>query len=232
MKLLSTWSIETSMKSRIGFTLFKNRPKFIHVGKTGGSTLEHLFNLRGDEHLHLTKPVHTPGSEYYTILRNPLDRTQSAFNMYLSVWKFDPTKDFRNGNPIPEMIRSIEKQRHPKNPKYASFNDWAEAGCPLDEELWRGDGLTHLREDYRYYLGDIPRSSIVYVGKMENMDEVIERVSQLLEQEPKESQRQFRENKLVSKTPLTTKARKNLRRFLAPEYNFLEEKFRVSYPRP
>jgi len=181
--------------------------RFIHIGKTGGTTLLKLFednNVKISEY-HFNKNYKL-NEKYIIWLRNPLTRFVSAFNMEHHFITFDyknmKVEDITKKNCMwPEVIHKmiISKRDYVIHPRFdrlirffGSANSLAES-LTSDElerkkkaiELMNFNTKGHIFRGIGWYLNNglfvkNKNHNILFVGKMETMDEDINKLKKVI----------------------------------------------------
>jgi len=180
-------------------------PTLIHIGKTGGTTVQTLFNLK---QYHLRKNYNF-NDNFIIWVRNPIARFVSAFNMsYVNVnFKKYITniKDFDNKSVLNSALikRRIKDYLSKKNEyifakRYDELINFFETANKLAEALTSNDKIIkekaeelmnypvgHIYMGIGWYLNNgrfvkNRNNKIVFVGKQETMDEDIEKLGTLL----------------------------------------------------
>lgn len=180
--------------------------RFIHIGKTGGSTINKILRKAGVSYreYHLNKSY--KNSEKYIIwLRNPLSRFVSAFNYTYHLVTYDcrglMVKDINKGNclHVGLIVNKIYKKNNfVFNPEYDRIikifktpNEVAEALSSDNNEI-RNNALLVMNYDFEnihrgigWYLnnGDFvknPNRNIIFIGKQETMKQDIKKLSNIL----------------------------------------------------
>ena len=181
--------------------------RFIHIGKTGGTTLLHLFkdnNIDIPEY-HFNKN-YKPNEKYIIWIRNPLSRFVSAFNMEHHFITFDyknkTIKEVNHSNCMwPGVIHNLIKSKrnyviHPRFDKLINFfksaNNLAEgltSNIPETKEkaieLMNFESKSHIFRGIGWYLNngkflENNNHKILFVGKQETMDTDIEALGKIL----------------------------------------------------
>jgi hypothetical protein len=181
--------------------------RFVHIGKTGGSTLIKLFednNVNISEY-HFNKNYKL-NEKYIIWLRNPLTRFVSAFNMEHHFITFDyknmKVKDVTNKNCMwPKVIHNliISKRRYVIDPQFdelirffGTANNLAEGLTSDNAEtkekalrLMNFDTKGHIFRGIGWYLNNGKfvknrNKNIIFVGKMETMEEDIKKLEIVL----------------------------------------------------
>jgi hypothetical protein len=180
----------------------KNRSRvvFIHVGKTGGTTLVNTFYFRNIVHFYHKAKYH-PHMKYIISIRNPLHRFVSAFNMWSTVINKDLPKERLTlfNYVIHQGSYDMRKQRgffvsheyddlirYFKNP-----NNLAESLTSSDPEkkqkahelFFNDDG--HIKKNISWYLDngkfiENNHKNIIYVTKQETLDDDVKNLSKIL----------------------------------------------------
>ncbi|MCH2094032.1 MAG: sulfotransferase family protein [Rhodobacteraceae bacterium] len=196
---------------------------YVHIGKCGGASLwsairksDRIANsFRSVRKIHVEKPPILKRARYAIVLRNPVVRAVSAFN-----WRYKLVVEDGKREKFPNE-REILK-------KYQTINT-------LSENLYDADGLNtqvahdfnhihHLHENISFYLTDllksVSREQIFFVLSTETLDADvaaltgIKKVARIHENAHKTDTR---------KKALTTSGRANLKRFLADDYQAIED---------
>ena len=174
---------------------------FIHIGKTGGSTIQTLLNLK---QYHLTNNYNL-NNKFIIWIRNPIARFVSAFNMsYVNVnfkMFISSLKDleprsvllkYRIGRYLSKKQDYIFDKRYDELIKYfQTANKLAEAltsnikNVRQKAEELMNYPLEHIYKGIGWYLNNgrfvkNHNNKIFFVGKQESMDEDLERLGTLL----------------------------------------------------
>jgi hypothetical protein len=189
-------------KSVLNYIMNRNQIKFIHIGKCGGTSIVSMFNL---QEIHLTKPIHHETYRYIIWIRNPLSRFVSSFNMAHELVNFDTTNidvsKLNLENCLSDWrIRYKMNNNHTYSPesdclinKFGSPNNLAESITSPNAET-REDALKlmngcthHIHRGIGWYLnnGDFVKrfhKNILMVGRMELMDDDLDKLAKLLSQ--------------------------------------------------
>jgi hypothetical protein len=181
--------------------------RFIHIGKTGGSTLLNIFkdnNLNIPEY-HFNKNYKL-NEKYIIWLRNPLTRFVSAFNMEHHFITFDyknmNVEDVTKKNCMwPKVIRNliISKRNYVIHPRFDELIRFFENANSLAEsltstdierkekavELMNFNTKGHIFRGIGWYLNNgvfVKRrnDNIIFVGKMETMNEDIDKLKKVI----------------------------------------------------
>jgi hypothetical protein len=194
---------------------------FIHIGKTGGTTMNILLceKLTNYKEYHHTN-IYQDNEKYIIWLRNPISRYVSAFNhSYYGVTidkKSIKSFDLKNCL-IPVRIQKSLNKTYVFSPKYDELiktfknaNHLAESLTSSDsnlqkkaKELMNSDD-EHLSKGIGYYLNngkfiETNYNNILFVGKLETMKEDINKLSIKLDVELKDDVK-FRENIYLDKS--------------------------------
>lgn len=196
---------------------------YVHIGKCGGSTLQKAIAQSPElaarfstiRHVHTRRPVYKVHNKYVFVVRNPVDRTLSAFN-----WRYHLVVETKRKN------ESFVGE-HDALKRYRTLNALAEAlydNGILNARVARDyRSIQHLRQDIAFYLEPLlPHlrpDQIFAVLCQHRLDEDI--VTYLGFQNTK-SLNNNSSSVDRSKLFLSDQARHNLRKFLAPEYACLE----------
>jgi hypothetical protein len=180
---------------------------FIHIGKTGGSYLIDLLGIDcsdGVKYRHIkNKPERDPSRKYITWIRNPISRFVSAFNYSYSALKQD-VSSISVFNLKTCLIPDVMKKRYVTKTPYLFSKEYDadllffETPNRLAESLSSNDNIIkkrafnlmnndiqHIHKGLGWYLyngGFVKKlkNSILFVGKMETMDEDAEKLFKLL----------------------------------------------------
>lgn len=193
---------------------------YIHVGKCGGASLRRAIkssdkirsSFSSVKKVHIRKPPIKGRCQYIVVVRNPVSRCISAFN-----WRYKiVVEDGRQQDRFPG--------EHDVLKKYGDLNSLAEA-LYHDDSLYLPTvrdwmKIHHLYEDISFYLHDllleIESKNLFAVLAQENLDQDIERLLGVTEtQKVHENSSSTKRAKLE----LSARARANLKRFLAADYD-------------
>ena len=171
---------------------------FIHIGKTGGSYLIDLLGINTNDKIkyrHIcNKPERDPKRKYIIWIRNPIGRFVSAFNYVHAALKHDASSinEFNLKTCImPDIMqkRFIKKTNYLFSKEYdenilffETPNKLAEALSSSDASLKKralnvmNSEIQHIHKGLGWYLyngGFVKnlKDNIIFVGKMETMDE-------------------------------------------------------------
>ncbi len=130
----------------------KNSVILVHVGKCGGSSIrsgiENAVKNRPDHVIHIKKPPVRRDLNYVLVLRNPIDRIQSAFN-----WRYKIV--------VEDMIQKNRfKGEYDILKKYGSLENFANLLYFKDGNLNRMVArdflrIHHIKENISFYLEDL-----------------------------------------------------------------------------
>lgn len=188
----------------------------VRIGKCGGGSLNAALREAGiaDELriFHVQQPVFRKNMRYIILARNPLERTISAFN-----WRY-------------KLVVVTEEQRHSDPGEFEALTQYGNINV-LSESLYDDDGIPrpeavkamrtigHIRMDISFYLTDLldryRPDQIEAVLMQETLNQDIAKVFGI------NNEYQIHENSDMRGPPLSSKARKNLMRFLHRDYEAL-----------
>lgn len=249
LEIYNTFPTELTLQTMIKQQVTKsniNNIIFIHVGKTGGTTLGRYFNI---QEIHMKVPIHKEGMKYITWVRNPIERIVSSFNMahYTACISMDsPELCKRLGIPyssplikraeIPEGVVSMKDiALRDILLKFDSVNEFAEAlgdfTNPKNPAAQRFYTLNqHVNMGYGFYFikgAFIQRyhADFIFVGRQEFMKEDVDNLCNLLGVDRFENLTKWRENKYTPKSKrfLSQKALTALRHYYAGDFEALRE---------
>jgi hypothetical protein len=207
---------------------------FIHIGKTGGSTIQKLLNIR-QYHLHKNYNLN---SKFIIWIRNPIARFVSAFNMsYVNVNFKKFIKNTKDLGPRSVLLKKRINRYLTKETDYIfgkrydelinffkTPNNLAE-GLSSDnkgireraEELMNSP-LEHIYKGIGWYLNNgrfvkNRNDKIVFVGKQETMDEDIEKLGTLLNKEMKPNNKMVNNYSTAESKYLSPLAIENIKKF-------------------
>ena len=194
----------------------KTQTALIRIGKCGGGSLNTALREAGiaDELriFHVQQPVFQKNMNYIILARNPLKRTISAFN-----WRY-------------KLVVVTEEQRHRDLgeyevlTQYGSINVLGEAlydddGTPRTEAIKAMRTIGHIRMDISFYLTKLldrcRPDQIEAVLMQETLNKDIAKVFGI------NNVYQTHENSDMRSPPMSSRARKNLMRFLHRDYEAL-----------
>lgn len=214
---------------------------FIHIGKTGGTTIESIFRFKK---VHINRPKVIPGKKYIISIRNPIHRFVSAFNMWSTVINKPPPK-LKNINVDNFVIDNYVYERKENDGFYVSENydnliKYFKTPNSLAESLSSNDPVVkrkalklfndphqHIYKNISWYLnnGEFVKKNyknILYVVKQETLDQDVDNLKKILNT----NGRYIKNNKRVNNnkdTYLSPLAIKNLLKFYKEtEYKTLE----------
>ena len=221
-----TWPVEASLSfAQTPGHALKRQLQFVHIGKSGGSTVEKLLSVSpviserysSFFESHVNGVVLDPNCDYLFCIRNPIDRAFSAFE-----WR----KKLVIEEALPEQVRRFSGERKVLR-QYQSLGGMARA-------LYRSDGrlnqavardfhcVHHLRESISFYcrplLGVLTPGNIFGVVCQEQLAADCAR---LLEVDASGLRERNNTSKQSIARDLDAKAVNNLKRFLADDYQCL-----------
>lgn len=201
---------------------------YIHIGKCGGTSLWDAIQRSAPvakrypsiRKVHVATPPISHDADYLIVVRNPIDRVVSAFNWRLKLVVTDGEQKDR----FPGEFSVLTK--------YRSLNALAEAlyknGVLVPSVAEDFLKIHHLRESISFYLSDlltvIRRKQVFAVMATEHLDADVERVLGV------KQVKRIHDNRAGSnaeKSALSGTARRNLRHFLAPDYDALNRLTRL-----
>ena len=202
-----------------------NNITFIHIGKTGGSYLIDLLGVDTSDrakYRHIcNKPELDHKRKYITWIRNPIERFVSAFNYSYSGLKQD-VSSITVFNLKTCLIPDVMKKRYINKTKYLfsksydesmfffeTPNKLAEALSSTEPALKKraldlmNSDIQHIHKGIGWYLynGEFIKklkNNILFVGKMETMDEDAEKLFKLLNKKYQKKAK-VRENVYINK---------------------------------
>ena len=139
----------------------------IHIGKCGGSTVNHILKKNNIKHqtIHVSKPIFDPNCKYLIVIRNPIDRFISAFNWRYKLVVLDKTQQKRF---------KFEKDTLQK---YGCINNLAENIDSFDIDK---SYIHHIKEDIHFYLNDFlgkcKKENIIGVITLEDLNNDIKQI--------------------------------------------------------
>lgn len=214
---------------------------FIHIGKTGGTTIESIFRFKK---VHINKPKVKPGKKYVISIRNPIHRFVSAFNMWSSVIN-KPRPNIYNININNFVIDNFVYKRKENTGFYVSEdydtlikyfktpNSLAESLSSNDPVVKKkalklfNDPRQHIYKNISWYLGNGEfvkknHKNILYVVKQETLDYDVENLKKVLNTNGRINKKNKRVNN-TKDTYLSPLAIKNLLNYYKEtEYKTLE----------
>lgn len=196
-----------------------NNVILIHIGKCGGTTIHKLFGLK---QYHLVKPIYTKNTKYVIWIRNPLSRFVSAFNMSYTLINLDTTKlninELNTDNCIaPARTKYKMTHDHTFSKEYDFLINYFKTANNLAESLTSTDleirtkaeklmrhNMEHINRGIGWYLdnGDFIEkyhSNILMCGKIETMEQDIQRLSVLLGKDVSNKNHHYRQNRSQNK---------------------------------
>jgi hypothetical protein len=179
---------------------------FIHIGKTGGSTVQKLLNIK---QYHLNKNYDFK-NKFIIWIRNPIARFVSAFNMsYINVNFRKYIKNTNNLEPRSVLLKKKIDRYLSKETDYIfstrydelinffkTANNLAEGLSSNNNNIRKkaeelmNNPLEHINKGIGWYLnnGRFVRnrnSNIIFVGRQETMDEDLQKLGIILDKEIK-----------------------------------------------
>lgn len=179
----------------ISFNHFSNNNiHFIHIGKTGGTTIGKIFKFKKSHH---HKPPRNNNLQYIVSVRNPIKRLVSAFNMIKQAINTDYSKpkptnyvsDFNN------VKKRLLKNGYIYSEKFDEYFKEFDNVNQLFEELPTNKHAQYLFENnvphqhiskgIGFYLSngdfvDNNHDNIIYVTRNEYLDEDIKKLGEML----------------------------------------------------
>jgi len=245
---MSSFKISNQIHNKVN----KNTLNFIHIAKTGGTSLEEFLNsnnIKFETH-HLKKPP-IPCSEYdkfLILIRNPIKRFVSTFNYYYSLinqdlvslgynisldnclspffthqkltknYYFSPELDknivsFKNVNEFAESLTSDDSNIRNKAIELCNYNHFLGLSFYLDEGKFI--------EKYK--------NNILWIGKLEKIDEDIDKLKEILNLDNNISIKRIRENKNDVSKFLSEKAIQNIINFYQNDYKTLDILYKYNF---
>ena len=225
---------------------------FIHIAKTGGTSLEELLDTNNIkyESYHLKKPC-IPNSDtdkYLILIRNPIKRFVSTFNYYYSLINqdlsildnnislenclspyFTQQKLIRNYYFSPEFDKNIIS--------FKDVNEFAESLTSDDLNI-RKKVIDLCNYNHflglGFYLDDGEfikkyKNNIAWVGKLETINEDIENLKEILNLDKNVSIKRIRENKNNLSKFLSEKAINNIIDFYKNDYKTLDVLYNYNF---
>ena len=195
---------------------------YVHIGKCGGGTLRKAlkkspiirkkFNKFTD--IHIRKPPIKKKAKYIILLRNPLERSISAFNYQIKLMKLG-SDDYRF------------KHEHKILNKYKNLNNLAKKIIIKKKLnlkcLNEFNSLHHIRYNLDYYLNDLLKNikseQIFAVFSTENLDDEIKQKLKIINK----SYTRKNNIKIKSQKKLSNISKINLRRVLKNEYKMIDK---------
>lgn len=209
-----------------------NKIVFIHVGKTGGTTLVNTYHFRNIVHFY-HKARHSPNTKYIVSIRNPLHRFVSAFNMWSTVINKELPKERLTlfNYVIHQGSYDMRKRRgYFVSPEYDDLIRYFKTPNNLAESLTSNDpekkqkalqlfntDLGHIKKNISWYLDNGKfiqdnHKNIIYITKQETLDDDVKKLSKILKRKinPGVIRRRVNYHKDTYLSPL---AIKNLKEF-------------------
>jgi hypothetical protein len=184
----------------------------IHVGKCGGTSVNHFFNKHRVvfKNVHVMKPQYTPNAKYVLLLRNPVQRFQSAF-----YWR-------------QHLVSITKEQKHRFPGEYALFQRYATVQDYITEPPPSSAYIHHIHENLTYYLGDlltrIKPDQILGVICLETIDEDMQRVfPELAAAWQSDSFHSFKNPSTGPKLQVGTVPYQQLKQLLAADYACIDK---------
>ena len=217
--------------------------KFIHVGKSGGSTIRWELLSAGIqlEEYHVRKPIWRPEYWYFIWIRNPLHRFVSAFNFSKEIIAFDLSscdgeKLTMNNCPAPHYIQHRFDHGYAFEPSYdgllssfSSPNALAESLTSNNRKLRQSAHALmrhrqgHIYKGLGWYLDNGAfvrnfRNQLLFVGRLEHFNEDLARLADKVALPLANSSRPTHKRKGNTQLPrdLSTKGLDNVRKFYEP----------------
>lgn len=197
---------------------------FIHIGKCGGATLWNAVKESAEirksfmivSRTHTRPPRYKRRTMYLIVVRNPIDRAVSAFNWRHKLVVEEESQRSR----FPGEYEILKKYQTMENIALALY-DGETLNAAVASEF---RSIHHLREDMNFYLGhcfdSIAPAQIYAVLCQEFLNEDIRSHLKV------ENNRMVHDNGRTAspdQLDLSPLARSNLRRFLARDYDCLEQ---------
>jgi hypothetical protein len=232
-KLTYKYKDNNNNNSILSYLLSLYKIYFIHIGKCAGSTIVKYFNF---EQFHLTKPKYELNYFYIIWIRNPINRFVSAFNFAHSI--INTNTSILNINNLtldnclaPVRIAYKMKNNHTFSNEYDELINYFSTPNNLAESITSTDiniqqkalllmnhSLEHINNGIGWYLdnGDFIEKyhkNILFVGKLENMNEDINKLCNLLNIHPPSEIKKVRENNINTNKILSKLAIENIINF-------------------
>lgn len=207
-----------------------NRIFFVHIGKTGGITIDHELNKYKlqFQHIHCEKPPYHPNYRYIISIRDPINQTISAFN-----WRYAILVDKVANNSWKSYSYDFIKEKEILK-KYKTINAIAELlydkngkkNTKVCNELKE---IYHVKFGTTYYLKellqDIKKEQIIAVVTQEHLEEDMKKYFGI----EMGASSATTETSVTSSskhgydTELSELGRKNLKKFLDSDYKLLSK---------
>ncbi|MEM6638062.1 MAG: sulfotransferase family 2 domain-containing protein [Pseudomonadota bacterium] len=197
--------------------LYRQHPEkgriLVHVGKCGGgsfrASLVETELSKFVRNVHVHKPPLDTRYKYWLLIRNPLDRTVSAFR-----WRHKLVVEDRKkvGNQVEQKAFA----------RFSTINDIAEelydaGGQPNAEVQWLFRGIGHVGTDIHFYLSELldraNADQIEHVFMQEFLDEDLIQILGA-----KTNHRRHYNQSSSWRDHLSDRGAKNLRRIIEPDY--------------
>ena len=225
---------------------------FIHIAKTGGTSLEDFLinnNVKFNSH-HLVKPqVPVDENEKYLILiRNPLKRFVSTFNYYFSLINQDLSKISSNITIHNCLSPYFTYKKLTKNYYFSSeidsniisFKDANDLAESLTSDNLQIKNKAKNLCNYNHFLGlgfylnngefiEKYKNNIAWVGKLETINEDIDKLKEILNLDNNLYIKRLRENKNELSKFLSDKAINNLINFYDNDYKTLDMLYNYNF---
>lgn len=226
----------------------KNQLMFIHVGKCAGTKIYLEFNLK---QIHLQQVKFNPSHSYILWIRNPIKRFVSAFYYSYDVVCMDISgMDVMNANLSncisPGRARYKANHDHTFSKEYDELIQFFKTANYLAESLTSDNmeirekahklmnsPIEHIHNGLGWYLKDGEfiekyHDNIVFVGRVENMKEDVERLENFLcvktptcEKNPEKKVRENKNN-TIERLYLSSLAISNITNYYKGDYMALE----------
>lgn len=232
-KLTYKYQDNNNNNSILNYILNLYKIKFIHIGKCAGTTIVKYFNF---EEFHLKKPIYHPNHFYILWIRNPIDRFVSAFNYAYSIINTDTSLlDINNltlDNCLaPARIHYKMRNNHTYSNEYDELIKYFKTPNNLAKSITSNDINTrqkalslmnneeeHIYKGIGWYLDngnfiEKYHKNILFVGKVETMDEDVGKLHNLLNIKPFKEIKKIRKNTINNDKKLSDLAINNIKNF-------------------
>lgn len=230
MKLIKRWLSKTPFfinNFRYGRQPVTDTEKtlvYVHIGKCGGGSLWRAIrsskSVKRAFHdvvrVHMAQPPILENAKYLIVVRNPIERTVSAFN-----WRYNIVVENGGSENMIGESQSLTKYKTINNLAESLYDDSGELNKEAVEAFY---SIDHMKQNIEFYLSDlldqIDKEQIFALVTTELLDQDIELY---LSFKNKYRVHQSRPTQNSDKLPLSDLARRNLYNFSKNEYATLHK---------